>query len=232
MSAVERESPRPLLAEPDAMNSALYFPWVNAADPLQAGQTPSFPASGFVAGIYARTDHNHGIWKAPAGVDADVRGAVGVTVPLTDLQNGELNPHGINCIRGLPSGIVVGGSRTLHGDDRLGSEWKYVPVRRLALYLEASIYHGTQWTVFEPNGEPLWAQIRGSVGAFLNGLFRQGAFQGRTPTEAYFVRCGSETTTQGDIKNGNLNILVGFAAMRPAEFVIINILQAAGREIA
>ena len=124
---------------------------------------------------------------------------------------------------------MVWGARTLQGDDRLAAEWKYIPVRRLALFIEESLYRGTQWVVFEPNDEPLWAQIRLNVGAFMHNLFRQGAFQGTTPREAYFVKCDKETTTQNDINLGIVNILVGFAPLKPAEFVIIKIQQMAGQ---
>jgi hypothetical protein len=134
----------------------------------------------------------------------------------------------INTLRVFPSGIVNWGARTLDGDDGFGSDWKYIPVRRTALFLEASLYRGTQWVVFEPNDEPLWAQIRLNVGAFMNTLFRQGAFQGQTPKQAYLVKCDSETTTQDDINSGVVNILVGFAPLKPAEFVIIQIQQLAG----
>jgi uncharacterized protein len=189
-----------------------------------------FPPSGFVAGIYARTDASRGVWKAPAGSDASLTGAIGLSVVLTDDQNGILNPQAINCIRSFPVyGTVVWGARTLRGNDQIGSEWKYIPVRRLALYIEQSLYRGTQWVVFEPNAEPLWAQIRLNVGAFMQDLFRKGAFQGKSPSEAYFVKCDSETTTQNDINLGIVNILVGFAPLKPAEFVIIQIQQMAGQ---
>ena len=147
-----------------------------------------------------------------------------------DPENGELNPLGVNCLRTMvPAGRVIWGSRTLQGDDRLASEWKYVPVRRTALYIEESLYRGTQWVVFEPNDEPLWAQIRLNVGAFMHNLFRQGAFQGTTPKDAYFVKCDKETTTQNDINLGIVNIVVGFAPLKPAEFVIIKLQQMAGQ---
>ncbi len=137
---------------------------------------------------------------------------------------------GINCLRAFPAaGRVVWGARTLQGNDRLASEWKYIPVRRTALYIEESLYRGLQWVVFEPNDEPLWAQIRLNVGAFMNNLFRQGAFQGTTAREAYLVKCDKETTTQNDINLGIVNILVGFAPLKPAEFVIIKIQQLAGQ---
>jgi len=136
----------------------------------------------------------------------------------------------VNCLRSLPAaGRVIWGSRTLQGNDRLASEWKYVPVRRLALFLEESLYRGTHWVVFEPNDEPLWSQIRLNIGAFMHNLFRQGAFQGKSPNEAYFVKCDKETTTQTDINLGIVNILVGFAPLKPAEFVIIKIQQMAGQ---
>jgi len=183
-----------------------------------------------VAGVFSRTDATRGVWKAPAGLDATLRGVPALSVSLTDKENGELNPLGINCLRARPPvGRVIWGSRTLQGDDRLASEWKYVPVRRTALFIEESLYRGTQWVVFEPNDEPLWAQIRLNVGAFMQNLFRQGAFQGATPSEAYFVKVDSETTTQTDINLGIVNIVVGFAPLKPAEFVIIKIQQIAGQ---
>jgi phage tail sheath protein FI len=213
----------------NAVNSALYFPWVLAPDPLKSGTLTAYPPSGFVAGILARTDASRGVWKAPAGTEASLTGVAGLTVTLSDTQNGLLNPLGINCLRTFPVyGNVVWGARTVAGNDQLGSEWKYVPVRRMALFLEESLYRGTQWVVFEPNDEPLWAQIRLNIGAFLQGLFRQGAFQGKSPKEAYFVKCDRETTTQADINLGIVNILVGFAPLKPAEFVVLKIQQMAG----
>ncbi|HXU59152.1 MAG TPA: phage tail sheath C-terminal domain-containing protein, partial [Verrucomicrobiae bacterium] len=149
---------------------------------------------------------------------------------LTDGENGQLNPLGLNCLRSFPvAGNLVWGARTLVGADLLASEWKYLPVRRTALFLEESLYRGTQWVVFEPNDEPLWAQIRLNIGAFMQNLFRQGAFQGRSPREAYIVKCDRETTTQNDINLGIVNILVGFAPLKPAEFVVIRIQQMAGQ---
>jgi phage tail sheath protein FI len=149
---------------------------------------------------------------------------------LTDAENGELNPLGVNCLRAKPpAGRIVWGARTLQGDDRLASEWKYLSVRRTALYIEESLFRGTQWVVFEPNDEPLWAQIRLSIGSFMHGLFRQGAFQGSKPQEAYLVKVDRETTTQDDINRGIVNIIVGFAPLKPAEFVIIKLQQLAGQ---
>ncbi|WP_202842487.1 phage tail sheath family protein [Luteimonas saliphila] len=213
----------------DANYSALYYPWVRAPDPLKQGTPRAFPPCGFVAGVYARTDASRGVWKAPAGIDAGINGASALEVAMSDAENGQLNPQGINCLRALPVyGSVVWGARTLHGHNDRASEWKYVPVRRMALFLEESLYRGTQWVVFEPNDEPLWAQIRLNIGAFLQNLFRQGAFQGRTPREAYFVKCDRETTTQTDINMGIVNIHVGFAPLKPAEFVVIRVQQIAG----
>jgi hypothetical protein len=185
-----------------------------------------FVPCGAVAGIMARTDANRGVWKAPAGIEATITGADELTVKLTDEENGLLNPIGVNCLRSFPNlGRVVWGARTLRGADQLSDDYKYVPVRRLALYIEESLFRGTQWVVFEPNDEPLWAQIRLNVGAFMQRLFRQGAFQGTSPREAYLVKCDSETTTQDDINRGIVNIVVGFAPLQPAEFIIIHIQQ-------
>jgi phage tail sheath protein FI len=214
----------------NSKNAALFFPRLRQPNPLHDNQMEDFVPSGAVAGVFARTDAQRGVWKAPAGLDATLVGVPALTVPLTDAENGELNPLGVNCLRIRPAaGPVVWGARTLQGDDRLASEWKYIPVRRLALYLEESLYRGTQWVVFEPNDEPLWSQIRLNVGAFMNTLFRQGAFQGKTPREAYLVKCDRETTTQTDINSGIVNIVVGFAPLKPAEFVIIKIQQLAGQ---
>ncbi len=214
----------------DAINAAFYFPWVIAADPLQQNRPAAFSPCGFVAGIYARTDATRGVWKAPAGSEASLTGALGVSTVLTNAENGVLNPLAINCIRNFPAyGTVIWGARTLQGNDEQGSEWKYVPVRRTALFIEESLYRGTQWVVFEPNDEPLWAQIRLNIGAFMHNLFRQGAFQGKTPNDAYFVKCDKETTTQNDINLGIVNIVVGFAPLKPAEFVVIQLQQMAGQ---
>ena len=213
----------------DAPNSAVFFPWVRAPDPLQDNALVDFAPCGFVAGVFARTDSSRGVWKAPAGSEASLNGATGLAITMSDAENGQLNPLGINCLRTLPVyGNVVWGSRTLHGQNDRGSEWKYIPVRRMALFLEETLYRATQWVVFEPNDEPLWAQIRLNIGAFMQNLFRQGAFQGRTPREAYFVKCDRETTTQTDINLGIVNIIVGFAPLKPAEFVVIKLQQIAG----
>lgn len=211
-------------------NAAIFFPRVKLSDPLRENRIDTFVPCGVLAGIFARTDSQRGVWKAPAGIEAGLTGVRGLSVSLTDGENGQLNPLGVNCLRNFTAyGNVVWGSRTTAGDDRLASEWKYIPVRRIALFLEESLYRGSQWVVFEPNDEPLWAQIRLNIGAFMNTLFRQGAFQGSSPREAYFVKCDKETTTQNDIDRGIVNIVVGFAPLKPAEFVIIKFQQIAGQ---
>ena len=211
-------------------NSILYYPRVKMADPLQENRLAEFAPCGVVAGVFARTDTSRGVWKAPAGLDAGLLGVRELAYKMTDGENGKINPIGVNALRTFPAiGSVVWGARTLDGADVRASEWKYIPVRRLALFIEESLYRGTQWVVFEPNDEPLWGQIRLNVGTFMQDLFRQGAFQGRTPREAYFVKCDKETTTQSDINKGIVNILVGFAPLRPAEFVVIKIQQMAGQ---
>jgi phage tail sheath protein FI len=213
-----------------ARNAALFFPRVLEADPNRDGQIDTFVPCGIVAGIMARTDTARGVWKAPAGLDATLSGVQALELNLNDAESGILNPLAINCLRFFSvAGRVVWGARTLRGADQLADDYKYIPVRRLALYIEESLYRGTQWVVFEPNDEPLWAQIRLNVGAFMHNLFRQGAFQGRTPQEAYFVKCDKETTTQNDINLGIVNIVVGFAPLKPAEFVIIKLQQMAGQ---
>lgn len=211
-------------------NAAAYFPRPRIPDPLNEYRLKSVGASGTIAGLYARTDATRGVWKAPAGIEAALRNVSDLDYKLTDPENGQLNPLGLNCLRNFDIyGNVCWGSRTLVGADQQASEWKYIPVRRIALFIEESLFRGTQWVVFEPNDEPLWAQIRLNVGAFMHNLFRQGAFQGTTPKEAYLVKCDSETTTQNDINLGVVNILVGFAPLKPAEFVIIRIQQLAGQ---
>jgi phage tail sheath protein FI len=213
-----------------ATNSAYYYPWASAPDPLMGNRPTLFPPCGFVAGLYATTDADRGVWKAPAGIAASLTGVLGLQYTLSNDDNGELNPLGINCLREFKTyGDVIWGARTLAGSDLAGSEWKYIPIRRLALFLESSLYNGTQWVVFEPNDEPLWGQIRLNVGSFMQQLFLQGAFQGSTPQQAYFVKCDSENNPQASIDQGIVNILVGFAPLYPAEFVVIQIQQIAGQ---
>lgn len=211
-------------------NAATYFPALRISDPLDDLRLRTMAPSGTLAGIYARTDSQRGVWKAPAGTDATLNGVVDLALNVNDQENGQLNPKGVNVLRSFSAyGRVAWGARTMKGADAQADEYKYIPVRRLALFIEESLYRGTQWVVFEPNDEPLWAQIRLNVGAFMQNLFRQGAFQGRSPREAYLVKCDSETTTQNDINLGIVNILVGFAPLKPAEFVVIKIQQLAGQ---
>jgi phage tail sheath protein FI len=210
----------------NAANAAIYFPRVRRPDPLRGGATGDFAACGAIAGTYARTDGSRGVWKAPAGIEAGLAGVTALGLPLGEPENGRLNPLGINCLRTFPGvGTVIWGARTLRGADVLSDDYKYVPVRRLALFLEETLYRSTQWAVFEPNDEPLWAQLRASITAFMQDLFRRGAFQGSTPRDAYFVRCDADTTTQYDIDRGVVNVQVGFAPLKPAEFVVISIQQ-------
>lgn len=208
---------------------AVYMPWLLGPDPtgISSANIP-IPPSGYVAGIYAKTDANRGVWKAPAGIETALAGASGLVANLTDAEHGDLNqdPYNVNVIRQFKnSGRVLWGARTISSD----AEYRYVPVRRMAIMLRVSLYRGTQWVVFEPNDEPLWAQIRLNIGAFMHNLFRQGAFQGTSPKEAYLVKCDAETTTQNDINLGIVNIIVGFAPLKPAEFVMIKIQQLAGQ---
>jgi len=217
-------------ALPKTEYAAVYYPWIKIPDPLKNGRLRLSAPCGTIAGLYARTDSNRGVWKAPAGTEASLSGVQDVEYLLTDDENGCLNPLGVNCVRVFPVfGPVAWGSRTLRGADQMTSEYKYIPVRRLALFIEETLYRNLKWVVFEPNDEPLWAQIRLNVGAFMHDLFTQGAFQGTTPRDAYFVKCDKETTTQNDINKGIVNIVVGFAPLKPAEFVNIKIQQIAGQ---
>jgi phage tail sheath protein FI len=211
-------------------NGAAFFPRLRLADALNNGQLRTFAPSGVVAGVYANTDATRGVWKAPAGIGATLNGVQNMTYQLSDQENGALNPLGLNCFRTFPLyGPVLWGARTLVGADAMTNQWKYVPVRRVALFLEESLYRGTKWVVFEPNDEPLWAAIRLNVGSFMDSLFKKGFFQGITADQAYFVKCDDETTTQADIDLGIVNILVGFAPLKPAEFVVIQIEQLTGQ---
>jgi len=216
----------------DARYASLYFPRVRKANPLRGNLIEPFTASGIIAGVMARTDETRGVWKAPAGVDAALVGVNGLEIdhPMNDIENGILNQIGENCLRYFPIiGHIVWGARTMRGADILGDEYKYVPVRRTANFIEESLFRGLKWVVFEPNDEPLWAQIRLNVGAFMQGLFRQGAFQGTSARDAYFVACDKTTTTQNDINLGIVNVVVGFAPLKPAEFVVVKIQQIAGQ---
>jgi hypothetical protein len=212
-----------------ARNAALFFPRIVASDPALGNQPEQFVPSGAIAGIFARTDSSRGVWKAPAGLDAAFNGISDLQVRLTDAENGQLNPLAVNCLRSFPvGGRVVWGARTMRGADELSDDYKYIPVRRLALYIEESLYRGTKWAVFEPNDEPLWAELRQSIGGFMQTLFRQGAFAGRSAREAYLVKVDTETTTPTDIALGQVNVLVGFRPLEPAEFIIISLQLQAG----
>ena len=212
-------------------NAAVFFPMIIAPDPLNDNKNDTFVPSGAVAGVMARTDVERGIWKTAAGMEAILFGVNDLSVKLNDDENGILNPIGVNCLRSFPDvGRVIWGGRTLVGADILANEWKYIAVRRTALYIEESLYRGTQWVVFEPNDERLWARIRLNVGAFMQDLFRKGAFQGTDPKKAYFVKCDGSTTTQYDIDRGIVNIIVGCAFLKPAEFVILQIQQITQQE--
>ncbi|MGZ8348649.1 MAG: phage tail sheath family protein [Allosphingosinicella sp.] len=212
----------------ETRNAAAYWPRIRIADGTPAGRI--LDPSGSVAGIMARTDGARGVWKAPAGLEATVRGVVGAERRMSDPENGVINPKALNAIRVFPAGLVVWGARTLVGFDGSGNiDDKYVPVRRTMLFIEESLYRGLHFAVFEPNDEPLWAQIRLAAGSFMNGLFRQGAFAGAKSTDAYFVQCDSSTTTATDINLGIVNVIVGFAPLKPAEFVVLIVRQIAGQ---
>ena len=201
--------------------AATYAPHVEIAhlDPGAADPVRLVPPSGVVAGVYAGTDARRGVWKAPAGVAVD--GVVGLGEVYTDTRQDLLNPNAVNVIREFPQrGILVWGARTASDD----SEWRYVAVRRLANMIEISVARGTQWAVFEPNDEPMWTAVRSSIEGFLFDLWKGGALVGAKPTDAFFVHIGlGETMTQGDIDAGRLNISIGFAPLKPAEFTILNI---------
>jgi phage tail sheath protein FI len=207
-------------------HSAVFYPRLTINE---NGLNQQVAPSGAIAGLMARIDASRGVWKAAAGTEADLRGVTGLEHRFSDGENGVLNPRAVNTIRIFPNGIVNWGARTMDGDDDFGSEYKYIPIRRTALFIEESLYRGLKWVVFEPNDEPLWSQIRLNVGAFMHNLFRQGAFQGKTKQDAYFVKCDSETTTQNDINLGIVNIWVGFAPLKPAEFVVLYLQQMTGQ---
>jgi uncharacterized protein len=208
-------------------HAAVYWPRLAISE---AGVIRHIDPSGSIAGLMARIDSSRGVWKAPAGTEATIRGVRGVQHSMSDGENGLINPQAVNALRVFPAGVVCWGARTMVGFNNSGNDdYKYVPVRRLALFMEESLYRGLQFAVFEPNDEPLWAQIRLAAGAFMNNLFRQGAFQGQKASDAYFVKVDAETTTQNDINLGIVNVVIGFAPLKPAEFVIITIQQRAGQ---
>jgi phage tail sheath protein FI len=206
-----------------AESAAVFYPRIV----LDAGKTSTVIGStGAIAGMIARADAQQGVWKAPAGIELEMRGMIDLEQHLNDEENGKLNVLGVNCLRKFPTyGIVNWGARTLAGADGLGSEWKYIPVRRLTLFIEESVYRGTQWAVLEPNDEKLWQLITSSVFTFMLGLWKQGALFGDKPEEAFFISCNRTTITQDDIDQGRINIAIGMAAVKPAEFVVIYIQQ-------
>jgi phage tail sheath protein FI len=212
-------------ALPASKNAALYYPWVEVAGRLCA-------PSGTIAGLICRIDGIRGVWKSPAGTEASLTNVTALKYSLSDAEDELLNSLAVNCLRMFSGrGMVAWGARTLAGADSSASEWKSISVRRLTLFLEESIDRGVQWVAFEPNGEPLWDRIRQSVWSFLNDLFRQGAFQGVKPSDAFVVKCDATTTTQDDVRLGIVKVLIGFAPLKPAEFVILTIEQKAGRVI-
>lgn len=224
------------LGLPTSTYSVLFYPWVTINNPLfnadtnpTASPTIQIAPSSIAAGMWTKIDGKRGVWKAPAGVETRINVA-GVAFDVEDLEQDFLNPLGVNCIRKRPGyGPVFWGSRTLA--TKADPEWRYVPVRRTAIYIEQSIFNGIQWAVFEPNDHPLWSSLRANIGSFMNGMFRAGAFQGKTADEAYFVRCAlGDTMTQGDIDRGQVIIVVGFAPLKPAEFVILRLQQKVGQQ--
>jgi phage tail sheath protein FI len=212
-------------------NSTLYYPWLIASDPLIGGRNRPFAPSATIAGVIARTDGTRGVWKSPAGQEAKLFGIAGLQQRLDDPSDGNFNPLGINCLRTFPIiSSISWGARTLDGADAQASQWKYLSVRRLALHIEESVYRATKWAVFEPNDEPLWAELRLNIGSFMRSLFRRGAFRGKTAKEAYFVKCDSTTTTDDDVNRGVVNVLIGFKPLPPAEYVVITISQIAATD--
>lgn len=218
------------LSLPASSFAACYYPWLKIASPLKPNRSLSVPPSGFVAGIWARTDSRRGVWAAPAGMETGLLGVTGLQYQIEGGELDQLNPLGVNCLRHLSGvGPVIWAARTLAtGAD---PEWRYVSVRRTAMMIEQSIIKGIEWAVFEPNTSGLWSDLRADIGHFMNGLFRSGAFQGQRPCDAFFVRCGfGDTMTQADIDAGQVIVIVGFAPSKPAEFVILRIRQKVGQK--
>ena len=220
------------LGLPTSTYTVAYYPWVKVANPFfDAEENPGVPETllaqpgGYAAGMWSKIDGKRGVWKAPAGLETRLLGLAGLEFQVEDAEQDQLNPQGVNAYRVQPGfGSVVWGARTL--STRADPEWRYVPVRRTALFIEQSIYNGIQWAVFEPNDHNLWSSLRLNVESFMDGLFRASAFQGAKASDAYFVRCGlGDTMTQGDIDRGQVIVIVGFAPLKPAEFVIVRIQQ-------
>jgi hypothetical protein len=221
-----------IMALPTSSYTALYYPWVGVSNPVyhldrnpSVSSTINIAPSAIAAGMWAKIDAERGVWKAPAGVEAQLNGASSLKFQVENLEQDQLNTLGVNCIRKMPNfGLVFWGARTLA--TKADPEWRYIPVRRTAIFIEQSIFEGIQWAVFEPNDRPLWSSLRANISAFVNGLFRAGAFQGEKASDAYFVRCGlGDTMTQADIDAGQVIVIVGFAPLKPAEFVIVRIQQ-------
>jgi len=221
-AGTQPDAVRATAGEVDTSYAALYYPWVRVVDP-DTGNETAVPPGGHVAGIYARSDAENGVHKAPA--NEVVRGIQSLELPLTDADQSQLNPRGVNCIRSFRGrGIRVWGARTLSSDP----SWKYVNVRRLLLYIEESIDEGTQWVVFESNDERTWARVRQTIRNFLTTVWEDGALMGSSPEEAFFVTCDRSTMTQDDIDSGRLICEIGVAPVKPAEFVIFRISQWTG----
>ncbi|WDE13539.1 phage tail sheath family protein [Thalassomonas haliotis] len=225
------------LSLPTQTYVAAYYPWILVSNPaydvdLNPGASQKLLAapSGFAAGLWAKTDGRRGVWKAPAGVESALLGVAELEYKVEDPEQDYLNPLGLNAIRKIPGyGPVVWGARTRA--TKSNPEWRYVPVRRTAMFIEESLYNGIQWAVFEPNDHRLWSSLRINIESFMNGLFRAGAFQGEKASDAYFVRCGlGDTMTQGDIDRGQVIAVIGFAPLKPAEFVIVRLQQIVGQQ--
>jgi len=228
---------------PTSTYAVTYYPWPLAANPYYSAdfnpvtlagpaepRTVLFTPAALVAGLWAKTDARRGVWKAPAGIEFGLLGVSALEFPVDNDEQDFLNPAGVNALRRMPGfGPVVWGTRTR--STRANPEWRYVPVRRTAIFIEESVYGGIQWAVFEPNDHRLWSSLRANIESFMNGLFRAGAFQGEKATDAYFVKCGlGQTMTQDDIDRGQVIVLVGFAPLKPAEFVIVRIQQKVGQQ--
>ncbi len=220
------------LGLPTSTYAVSYYPWPRITNPFyNPDSNPAAPRTllvspgAAVAGLWAKTDSRRGVWKAPAGIEFPLLGTASLEFVVEDPEQDFLNPAGVNALRRLPGfGPVVWGTRTR--STRANPEWRYVPVRRTAMFIEESVYNGIQWAVFEPNDHRLWSSLRTNIESFMNGLFRVGAFQGEKANDAYFVRCGlGQTMTQADIDRGQVIVLVGFAPLKPAEFVIVRIQQ-------
>ena len=208
-----------------AANAMLYVPRMYVDDSAATGALRLIGPSGAVAGVIARTDETRGVWEAPAGTEATVAGVSQLRFMISEDDVASLSSQGVNCIRPVLDRVVVWGARTLDGRDELGSEWKYVNVRRFALFLESSIREGLTWVALEPNEEPLWTKVRQLVEQFLHGQWKHGALSGTKPDEAFFVKCDQTTMTQQDVDNGRLVCLIGIAPIKPAEFIILRIVK-------